>query len=198
MLIHRFGSFSGFRSHVSFMPKHQIGVVVLVNQGRLSSFLADMVACYVYDRLLDKPGLDEKLEKFRMQAARGRERIAQDKARREARPQTLPHPIEAYAGIYENDEFERMEWSIVDRKLKVNGLQIMHPNFGVSRFQGFAPCHQSRHCAFSRRPRLNVFISNTWVVHTLISFLTKEQVDFVICKRTCFCVNLGLRQSRLM
>ncbi len=118
-LIHRFGSFSGFRSHVSFMPKQQIGVVVLVNEGRLGSFLADMVACSIYDRLLEKPGLDEKLEQFQMHAARGRERIGQDKARRAARPQKLPHPLATYAGIYENDEFGRMEWHIVDGKFEV-------------------------------------------------------------------------------
>lgn len=123
-LIHRFGSFAGFRSHVSFMPQHGIGVVVLVNEGFLGSFLADMVATYIYDRLLDKPGLDEKygqmLADLRNQVARLREYLADDKARRAARSQVLPHPLDAYAGKYLNDELGQMEWRIVDDTLEAS------------------------------------------------------------------------------
>ncbi|MBN1301617.1 MAG: serine hydrolase, partial [Melioribacteraceae bacterium] len=56
-IIHRFGSFTGFRSHVSFMPSHKLGVVVLVNEAVTGSYLADLVAEYIYDLLLEKPRL---------------------------------------------------------------------------------------------------------------------------------------------
>jgi len=120
-LIHRFGGFPGFRSHVSFMPQHHNGVVVLVNGGFLGSFLADMVACYIYDALLEKPGLDEEqlLAEFREQAAQLKKRIGEDRARRAARSQVLPHPLTVYVGIYENAELGRMEWRVVDGKLEV-------------------------------------------------------------------------------
>ncbi len=120
-LIHRFGSFFGaFRSHMSFMPQHDIGVIVLVNEGRLGSFLADAVANYVYDRLLEKP-VDEQelLESARQRVAQMRESLAQGRARRASRSQTLPHPLSAYAGVYENSELGRMEWQVVDEKLEV-------------------------------------------------------------------------------
>jgi len=57
-LIHRFGSYAGFRSHVSFMSENRLGVVVLVNEGSLGSNLADMAAAVIYDVLLDKPGVE--------------------------------------------------------------------------------------------------------------------------------------------
>jgi hypothetical protein len=122
-LIHRFGSFPGFRSHMSFMPQHSIGVAVLVNEAALGGMLADLVANYIYDRLLEKPNLEtkwpDKLDAVRQQAAQRRQRIAADRARRAARPQTLPHPLASYAGVYENDLLGRMEWSVVDGKLEV-------------------------------------------------------------------------------
>lgn len=123
-LIHRFGSFPGYRSHMSFMPEHGIGVAVLVNEAALGGMLADEVANYIYDWVLEKPGLEQKwaakIDSLRARAEEGRQRIGADRARRAARPQTLPHPLEAYAGAYENDELGRMEWRVVDGELEVS------------------------------------------------------------------------------
>ncbi len=122
-LIHRFGSFAGFRSHMSFMPQHGIGVAVLVNEAALGGILADMVANYVYDFVLQKPDMqakwDNTIATVRERAAQGRQRIGADRARRASRPQALPYPLEAYAGAYENDLLGRMEWTVVDDKLEV-------------------------------------------------------------------------------
>ncbi len=122
-LIHRFGSFAGFRSHVSFMSRYKIGVVVLVNEATLGSRLADLVACYIYDRLIAKPGLNEKykrtLEQFRTQVAMARKRIGENSAKRAARQQPLPHPLAAYTGTYENSQMGRIEWRRVYGKLQV-------------------------------------------------------------------------------
>jgi hypothetical protein len=123
-LIHRHGSFSGFRSYLSFMPEHRVGVVVLVNEGFLGSFLADKVAGYIYDRLLERPGLDEKyarvLAGLRELAADTRTYIAENTARKASRPKTLPHPLVTYTGIYENTGYGRMEWQMVDGRLEVH------------------------------------------------------------------------------
>jgi CubicO group peptidase (beta-lactamase class C family) len=122
-LIHRFGGFAGFHSHLSFMPARDIGVAVLVNANGSGTFLAMLVARYIYDRLLEKPGLDEKyratIAEARETAGQIRDRIRQDRERRAARPQTLPHPLEAYAGTYENRELGRMIWRVVDGALEV-------------------------------------------------------------------------------
>ena len=121
-VIHRFGGFPGFRSHVSLMPQHDIGVVVLVNGG-LGSPLADLVATYIYERLLEKPGAEsrhrEKLARLKDRAQETRERVVEGRAERAARQQPLPHPPIAYAGVYENRTLGRMEWRVVDGKLFV-------------------------------------------------------------------------------
>ncbi|MBI4364117.1 MAG: beta-lactamase family protein [Candidatus Latescibacteria bacterium] len=121
-LIHRFGSFfGGYRSHVSFMPARGVGVAVLVNEGALGSVLADHVANYVYDRLLGKPELEERwdqiLAQTRDKASAMRKRIAEERAKRAARPKKLPHPNSAYVGRYTNAALGTMEWNVVDGAL---------------------------------------------------------------------------------
>jgi hypothetical protein len=56
-IVHRFGAFPGYRSHMSFMPDRGTGVVVLVNGGGPASDAADVVATYIYDRLSSRPNL---------------------------------------------------------------------------------------------------------------------------------------------
>ena len=112
-LVHRFGSFPGFRSHVSFMPERGIGVVVLTNGGGLGSALTDFVATAAYDTLLDKPGLRERLDKTvaaaRERAAQERREVAEDRAQRAGRPRTLAHPLAAYAGTYHSPSLGCLE-----------------------------------------------------------------------------------------
>ncbi len=121
-LIHRFGSFPGFRSHVSFMPERGVGVVVLVNEGTLGSHLADAVAWALYDRLLERPDTQtyfaEHLAATRATLAEGREALRADRARRANRSQTLPHPLAAYAGRYVNDEIGTLEIDLTGNRLQ--------------------------------------------------------------------------------
>ena len=122
-VVHRFGSFSGYRSHMSFMPEHGIGVIVLVNAAGPASPAADLMATYVYDRLLGKPGLEEnyavRLETFRKRLEDVHRRLAGHLAERAARLEALAHPLEDYAGIYESPRLGRMEWRVV-----ANGLDV--------------------------------------------------------------------------
>ena len=53
-------------------------------------------------------------------AARGRELIAKDKAKRVSRQQQpLPQPIAAFAGTYQNDDLGSMAWHLERGELKV-------------------------------------------------------------------------------
>lgn len=130
-LIHRFGSFPGFRSHVSFMPAHKIGVIVLVNESIVGGRLADVVACYIYDRLLDKPKVDEKYEEilaeYKQQAAQMRIGFTKHEAERASRSQDLPLPLTAYAGVYENAQLGRMKWRVSGVKLEASMGPIKFP-----------------------------------------------------------------------
>ncbi|RPI69877.1 MAG: class C beta-lactamase-related serine hydrolase, partial [Ignavibacteriales bacterium] len=53
LLIHHFGSYSGARSHISFMPEEQTGVAVLINDDGDAFYTVDLIADYVYN-LLDE------------------------------------------------------------------------------------------------------------------------------------------------
>lgn len=122
-VLHRFGGFNGFHSHLSFMPQHRIGIAIQVNESG-GYLLASTVASYIYDRLRDAPDLEarsqELIEELRSGAARRNEGMRADRERRAARPQTLPHPLEAYTGVFKNDRFGRMEWRLVDGSLRVS------------------------------------------------------------------------------
>jgi hypothetical protein len=122
-LIHRFGGFGGYRSHMSFMPHHDIGVAVLVNADGPGSAAADLVATYAYDRLLNKSGVDAKyaarLDSLATNLPRYRAGLAEHLAERRARLAPLPHPIEAYAGTYESEVLGRMEWRVIAGGLEV-------------------------------------------------------------------------------
>jgi CubicO group peptidase (beta-lactamase class C family) len=122
-VVHRFGSFSGYRSHMSFMPDHGIGVVVLVNGGGPASPTADLMASYIYDRLLGRADLENvyaaRFAEFKALLDQGHERAAGQLAERRARLAPLSHPLEAFAGTYENPTMGRMEWRVVAGGLEV-------------------------------------------------------------------------------
>ena len=103
-LLHHFGSFAGFRSHVSFMPEHDLGVAVVVNEGSVGSQLADLFATFAYDWWLGKPDVETKYaamaEPFPGMVEQQQGRIAADLARRAERQWTLSAPLEAYTGTY--------------------------------------------------------------------------------------------------
>lgn len=123
-IVHRFGSFTGYRSHMSFMPSHGIGVIVLVNGGGPASPAADLMATYIYDRLIGKPDVaatyESRLAELETRAAEGLQELIDHRAERKARQVPLPHPLEAYAGTYEHPALGRMEWRVVDEQLEVS------------------------------------------------------------------------------
>lgn len=122
-LIHRFGSFTGYRSHVSFMPDHDLGVVVLVNGSGPAFYAADLVASYIYDRLLDKENLEqnytEKIKNYKANAEKLKQQMAEHLKERKSRLKPLPHPLESYTGVYENPKYGQMRWYVLGGGLEV-------------------------------------------------------------------------------
>ncbi len=127
-LVHRFGSFPGFGSHVSFMPSKHLGVVVLVNNNRTGMVLADVLANAVYDALRGRADtrqrMEAELDTLATRAAKLRDAVAEDRARRAARSQQLAHPLAAYAGDYVNDD-----WGTL--RLRTEGGRL-HAEMGVA------------------------------------------------------------------
>ena len=124
MIIHHHGGFSAFYSHVSYMPKHRLGVAVLTNELVFGDVLSENVAQYIYDTFLDLPGnkfrWTKRLAGAPQFAQRGRDSIASERSRRATRHKPLPLPLEAYAGVYESAQGGRMEWRVQNGKLAVS------------------------------------------------------------------------------
>ena len=113
------GGFLGFSTSMSFMPQRRIGVIVMTNENGTGSALAELAARAVYSQLINGQGFTaDSLARIRTEAEGFRERVTADRARRAARPQTLPFPLEAYAGTYENELYGRLVFSVVNGKLE--------------------------------------------------------------------------------
>lgn len=128
-LLHRFGGFGGYFSHVSFMPHRRVGVVVLVNGESPAGAAGTLMANYVYHRLRGLPGLERRyageLDSLVSRAGRAREALAEHLAERRARLAPLPRPLAGYAGVYESPMLGRMEWREVAGGLEVR-LGVIH------------------------------------------------------------------------
>lgn len=101
LLLHG-GGIDGFLAHVSFMPKENIGIVLLTNLS--PNPLTQIIPFNAYDRLL---GLDQApwIERIRQQEKKAREEA--EKAKKEKDEDRVPnatpsHPLEAFVGDYEN------------------------------------------------------------------------------------------------
>ena len=110
--VHCFGEFPGFRPHVSFMPAHNLGVVVLVNESTESFTLPDLIATDIYDYLLQKKPLqvnaNPKIDEYIVELQKIKDERAKNAAAklRERESSTPPSfELKAYAGTYENAEF---------------------------------------------------------------------------------------------
>ncbi|MEE8061898.1 MAG: serine hydrolase [Gemmatimonadales bacterium] len=118
ILIHHFGGFAGWRSHVSFMPEYGVGVVVLANQAPVASSLTDLFATYAYDWWLDRDSLAQvyttKRDELAERAVDRRKRVEADLARRSKREWTLTEPLEAYTGTYRSDLYGTLTITIED------------------------------------------------------------------------------------
>lgn len=123
-LIHCFGEFPGFRPHVSFMPEHKIGVVVLANESTDSVFLPDLIACDIYDYLIHKrplradsnPKIDEYLATLQKQKEE-RAKKAPVKGSGKEKETNLTLDLGAYAGAYENPEWGRIVVTVNGKSL---------------------------------------------------------------------------------
>ncbi len=116
-IVQRFGGFSGYYSHMSFEPDSGIGVVVLTNGGGISVDAANLMATYIYDRSVgsDDPqaDYDRQLAELRVEADEIEVRYAEHLAERAARLAPLSHPLEQFAGSYQNPKLGTIVWQVV-------------------------------------------------------------------------------------
>jgi CubicO group peptidase (beta-lactamase class C family) len=147
-MVSRFGSYTGFRSHLSMLPARRVGVVAQVNSAP-GWRLTDIIAAYTYDVFGGRPDADARaqarLDTLVRQLETRRTRLAA------AAPvvHTPPRPVSDYTGRYEHPALGRIEivpdetglrlrWGVlVDLPLDVSdaGQQTFVP----STFGGLSP-----------------------------------------------------------
>lgn len=117
------GGFNGFATHMSFIPGHiprqRVGVAVMANNNELGQVAVDMIANAIYGTIASgRPIEPHSLATLRGRVADARKHFQADLARRAARPQNLPLPLDAYAGTYANQAWGTLTVSVTDDKLR--------------------------------------------------------------------------------
>lgn len=123
-LYHSFGGYAGARSHASFMPSRDLGVAIVTNDEGAGYLLVDIAAAYAYRWFQAGPEAarreaDEQIEELVAQSQRRRQSIAEDRARRAARPWRLSLPRAAYSGRYCNADYGTFTIAADDSRIAV-------------------------------------------------------------------------------
>jgi len=102
LLIHHGGGIDGFITLVSFMPRDNLGVVVLTNLS--PNPLPNFITYNAYERLLglEQTPWDKRFKEL-MDKMKEKAEKTQKESDKDRKPNTKPsHPLEDYAGDYEN------------------------------------------------------------------------------------------------
>lgn len=103
-VIYHHGGYTGYQSHISFMPERKIGVAVLTNDGTGGVRTVHLLAIYAYDWLLQSPTLDadstKLLDAFANEYQRVTQQMTAATAERAKRTSQLTLPLTAYTGQY--------------------------------------------------------------------------------------------------
>jgi CubicO group peptidase (beta-lactamase class C family) len=124
-MFHHFGSISGYRSHMSWLPQRDAGVVVLQNEGGDGSRFADLVAAYAYDVLLGKADADARARTriTEYSSTIERARAQRDEWRAELRKAAAGTvkpalPLVAYVGRYKSERLGTIEVQLRGTRLQ--------------------------------------------------------------------------------
>lgn len=105
-MLHHFGGFSGVHAHLSFIPKHKLGLVVLNSEDYLSANLTGIVANYVYGSLLGEKeisrSVDDSVAKLVARLAGIDSILEKEHNKIMSRDWSLSLPTTKYVGKYSN------------------------------------------------------------------------------------------------
>jgi CubicO group peptidase (beta-lactamase class C family) len=119
-MVSRFGSYDATRSHLSYLPARNIGVVAMTTSPLASRF-TDIIAAYAYDLEAERPdalaraeaGLASITDRLKTLP----EQLAATEATRAARQKPLAHPLSSYTGTFEHPGYGTMTWTVHDGRL---------------------------------------------------------------------------------
>jgi len=136
--VHHGGGIDGFTTMTTLFPEDGLGLIVVANMGGTS--LTEMVTRHAADRLLGLSTIDwsgEELGKKAKNKAASKE--AKSKKDTVRRPGTTPaHPLDEYAGDYENPGYGIVKIELRDGKLTFtyNGIEAPLAHWHYEVFSG--------------------------------------------------------------
>ncbi|MEO1652979.1 MAG: serine hydrolase, partial [Bacteroidota bacterium] len=107
-VVHHFGGFPGFYTHVSFMPEKDLGLAVMVNEASVGYRVMNLIAGYMYDFFLDPANTNfdknqaKSLKKLAERQAKRLIAIQEHEEERAARSWQLSKSHKIYTGEYYN------------------------------------------------------------------------------------------------
>lgn len=122
-IVYHFGGYTGFFSHISFMPSERIGVAVFANESFFGDNVSNIIATYVYDYLtnqMPEEGYEKDLEQLRSMVGRLHEGFKKDTENRASREWKLDLPMESYVGEYYNKYMGTMKVEMEEGKPKIS------------------------------------------------------------------------------
>ncbi|HVF38921.1 MAG TPA: serine hydrolase [Gemmatimonadaceae bacterium] len=118
-MVSRFGSYFTTRSHLSFLPRRRIGVVVM-SSGGLSA-VTDIIAAFAYDleagRADARERAGQRLSELRKRFADSKKGVAAQDSVRAARQKPLARPLADFTGTYEEPSYGRMTFALENGRL---------------------------------------------------------------------------------
>lgn len=104
--VYHFGGYVGARCHISFLPKEQVGVAVVMNCSAPGGELPEIVAADLYDTLLGLEPVD-RWTPFKARVQSARERMAKRPPLLDQPPtsEQLSQPLDSYAGSYVHEDY---------------------------------------------------------------------------------------------
>ena len=130
-IVYHFGGYTGFFTHISFMPKHNIGIAINANEEMFGDNISNIIAAYIYDLLLGNTiNIEEYEQKFvnieelymKLNTKFTANRL--DKSNREWK---LDLPLESYLGIFRSKRFGDMIVTLKNEKpyIKLGELEAI-------------------------------------------------------------------------
>lgn len=139
LLLEHGGGIDGFIAMVAFLPRDNVGVVILSNSG--STPLPSIVLYNIIDRMMGLSPIDwSKRLKDQMDKAKAEAEKAKKETDKDRKPDTKPsHPLEDYAGDYENPAYGTI--SIIKEgdqlKAKFNSFDLAISHYHYDTFELF-------------------------------------------------------------
>lgn len=111
-VIYHFGGYTGFFTHISFMPKYNIGIAINANEEQFGDNVSNIIAGYIYDLLLgyntNNKEYEQKMENLEELYAKLNTKFTADRFDKSNREWKLSLPIESYLGTFSSKRMGNM------------------------------------------------------------------------------------------